>query len=335
VVSYFLWDGDNLFAELSGTTGNKVAEYSYYPGLDHVHALIVGDARYYAHDDGVGNVIALTGEDQRVKRTYDYAGPWGAITGGVDSVGFNNVDRARFKGALWMGPEVDLYYMRNRWYSPLEGRFWSEDPIGLAGGINPYLFAGDDPVNGSDPTGLTQAPCIDWYTVVDGVGRYSHSTGSCGAGGGGPALPPWPGWPGGWAGYVPGNQTSPHGPGGSGRSVRSQPRPEQRAQRAQGVDWSACGGSLITVAFATVQSAVWAGAIAAGEPQFAMLGARTVGAAATMLRYSVIGMGMNAVVDARTGRSPNGLAMVVGFFAPPVTLGRSIWRAANACTTGP
>jgi hypothetical protein len=61
-----------------------------------------------------------------------------------------------------MGPEVELYYMRNRWYEPQTGRFLSEDPIGLAGGINPYAFAGLDPVSGRDPTGLCHEPG-KWY----------------------------------------------------------------------------------------------------------------------------------------------------------------------------
>src|SRR6184192_2510093 len=45
-----------------------------------------------------------------------------------------------------------------------------EDPLGLAGGLNLYGFAGGDPVNFSDPFGL--APCKpgDWLCVVRRVG---------------------------------------------------------------------------------------------------------------------------------------------------------------------
>jgi hypothetical protein len=50
-----------------------------------------------------------------------------------------------------------LYYVRARWYDAGMGRFISEDPIGLAGGINNYAYAANDPVNLSDPTGLR--PC--------------------------------------------------------------------------------------------------------------------------------------------------------------------------------
>jgi RHS repeat-associated protein len=63
---------------------------------------------------------------------------------------------------LWLGPEVDVYYMRHRWYETGTGRFLSEDPIGLAGGYNPVVFAGDNPVSGSDPTGLLPEAAF-WY----------------------------------------------------------------------------------------------------------------------------------------------------------------------------
>jgi len=89
---------------------------------------------------------------------YGY-GHWENDAGTGGTLAAPNADRARWKGALWLGPELDLYYMRNRWYEPGTGRFLSEDPVGLGGGINPVIFAGGDGVNGRDPAGLD--PCRD------------------------------------------------------------------------------------------------------------------------------------------------------------------------------
>jgi RHS repeat-associated protein len=48
-----------------------------------------------------------------------------------------------------------LLYRRNRYYDPKSGQFTQKDPIGIAGGMNLYGFADGDPVNFSDPFGLT------------------------------------------------------------------------------------------------------------------------------------------------------------------------------------
>ncbi|MGH8223512.1 MAG: RHS repeat domain-containing protein [Woeseiaceae bacterium] len=157
VVRHLLWEGDNPLAELDSAGTGKITEYSYYPGLDNPHAMIVGTTKYFAHRDGRGNVIALTDEAKALKRSYDYDA-WGNLVGGADNGGFNGIDRARFKGALWLGPEVDVSYMRARWYEPRTGRFLSEDPIGLLGGPNSYVYAADDPINRSDPLGLVSCP---------------------------------------------------------------------------------------------------------------------------------------------------------------------------------
>lgn len=67
--------------------------------------------------------------------------------------------RVMWKGLMWeggpsTGDVVGLYYMRGRWYDPQAGRFAQEDSLGVDGGINVYAYAGDDPVNGSDPSGM-------------------------------------------------------------------------------------------------------------------------------------------------------------------------------------
>jgi uncharacterized protein RhaS with RHS repeats len=47
-----------------------------------------------------------------------------------------------------------LLYRRKRYYDPEAGLFTQEDPIGIAGGLNLYGYAGGDPINYSDPFGL-------------------------------------------------------------------------------------------------------------------------------------------------------------------------------------
>ncbi|MBI4501464.1 MAG: hypothetical protein HY700_09915 [Gemmatimonadetes bacterium] len=165
-IRYYAWDEDHLGAELDAA-GATITAYSYYPGgTDGLESITVNSLQYMAHSDALGNVIALTNVSTgpTTQRTYVYD-EWGKLVAGTDPGGFADRDRARWKGALWFGDvgSGGLYYMRNRWYEPHTGRFLSEDPVGLEGGINPYAYATGDPVNGRDPTGLAddEAGC-DW-----------------------------------------------------------------------------------------------------------------------------------------------------------------------------
>jgi len=51
--------------------------------------------------------------------------------------------------------ETGLYYYRARYYDPSAGRFLSEDPSGFNDGVNFYRYVHNDPIDNTDPTGLT------------------------------------------------------------------------------------------------------------------------------------------------------------------------------------
>ena len=101
----------------------------------------------------------LNGSGQVVNR-YTYT-PWGEVASAHETV----VQPLGYM-ARENDPVTGLYYVRARWYAAHLGRFVSEDPIGLEGGLNVYAYVGNSPLNGTDPSGLEP------YYVVEGATGY-------------------------------------------------------------------------------------------------------------------------------------------------------------------
>ncbi|WP_436897849.1 RHS repeat-associated core domain-containing protein [Acinetobacter gyllenbergii] len=67
----------------------------------------------------------------------------------VQTVKFN----LRFPGQYY-DELTKQHYNHNRYYNPALGRYVEPDPIGLEGGLNPYIYANGNPVSNFDSSGL-------------------------------------------------------------------------------------------------------------------------------------------------------------------------------------
>ncbi|SET59057.1 RHS repeat-associated core domain-containing protein, partial [Thorsellia anophelis] len=81
---------------------------------------------------------------------------WGSI---LKQYSANDDDycNLRFPGQ-YLDNESGLHYNRHRYYDPNTAQYLTPDPIGLAGGFNPYGYV-HNPTGWIDPLGLAEANC--------------------------------------------------------------------------------------------------------------------------------------------------------------------------------
>lgn len=178
------YEYDPLGRRIGKTEGGQAVQY-LYDGLDPVQesrGAVVGgvltglgiDERYARTDtsgrtyfltDALGSTKALTNGNGAVIQSYNYT-PYGQTQ--ASQGGFNN-------SYQYTGRELDasgLYYYRARYYHPGMARFISEDPIGLAGGINTYAYVNGNPIVNIDPIGHFGIAGAIYGAVAGGIGGY-------------------------------------------------------------------------------------------------------------------------------------------------------------------
>ncbi|MEL7896675.1 RHS repeat-associated core domain-containing protein [Vreelandella neptunia] len=156
--THYGWDGDRIVRE---ETDNQRTTVVYEPG-SFVPMLRIDDTQqgqvlsaYIT--DALGTPMQLVtpnGQPRWLAEPDD----WAAVK---NQRAVRNVTQPiRFQGQ-WHDEESGLYYNRHRYYDPQQGRYISQDPIGLRGGTNLYGYV-TNPTGMVDPLGLVSRSDYAW-----------------------------------------------------------------------------------------------------------------------------------------------------------------------------
>ncbi len=145
-----------VVAERDGADGAFLRYYVWSPAGKLLYLIDAATSQaFFYHFDQVGSTLALTNAAGAVTDAYAYD-PFGRILARTGAnpqpftfVGQHGVIRENSRG---------LYSMRARWYDADLGRFLSPEPVWPQLDdpiqINPYQYAGNEPVRLMDPSGL-------------------------------------------------------------------------------------------------------------------------------------------------------------------------------------
>jgi RHS repeat-associated protein len=143
---YLTWQTAGV--ELPAILTNENSSIIYGPASVPIEQISSGGTVTYLHHDQQGSTRLLTGSTGKTEATFTYS-PYGELTGHTGTMG----TLLGFDGQ-YASSDTGLIYMRARVYDPATAQFLTVDPLA---GITraPYNYAGDNPVNESDPTGLS------------------------------------------------------------------------------------------------------------------------------------------------------------------------------------
>jgi RHS repeat-associated protein len=150
----FVYDGADVMRDLDDN-GVTVADYLNAPGIDNKLRQSASGTVSYFVTDHLGTTRAFTDASGTLTSSLTYDS-FGNVVSGSAATRYTYTGRE-------FDSETGLMYYRARWYDPREGKFVSEDPIGLEGGLNFYSYVDHSPTLFSDPTGLQKtSPWNSW-----------------------------------------------------------------------------------------------------------------------------------------------------------------------------
>ena len=169
----------------SWTNNVNPTVYIERDGIGTPLGLRIGAKDYAYVLDGLGSVVAVVGSDNTVAASYKYD-PWGVAQTDSQETGLGQPNIIRYAGGTH-DAATGLTKYGQRWYNPVQGRFTQQDNLSFIGDPkhgNRYAYAGDNPTNYTDPTGMAPEESDGEYILsiaanAGGVGAIAGGAIGC------------------------------------------------------------------------------------------------------------------------------------------------------------
>ena len=153
---YYVFDGDNLIGEVTGSTPAPTMAYTWgADGLVSERLLGTSPSSAYYQYGPQGETRFLTNSAGAVLNSY-YYNAYGRVLTGTGTTYNKHLYGGKY--GYYSAGGMGLMLAGQRWYSSFVMKWLSRDPIKYRGGDNLYEYVGGNPVGLVDPLGLGSSP---------------------------------------------------------------------------------------------------------------------------------------------------------------------------------
>jgi len=164
----FVYDGYKLIEKLDALNSNAILQQYIWNGETLLGIIDAASSKiHYPLTDANKNISDIIDASGTLTAHYEYS-PFGQIT--LSSGTFAQTNPFRFSSE-YFDSETGFVYYNFRYYSPELARWLSKDPIEEKGGLNLYVFVGNDGIGQWDLLGLGY-----WDHFPNGGAGYTHHT---------------------------------------------------------------------------------------------------------------------------------------------------------------
>ncbi len=151
LVTHYVYENGKLLRQ---KTGNDTIDFIY--GRDGVIGFTLNNVPYLYRKNLFGDVVEIYDQSGNAVGKYSYTA-FGECDVVLDTDGIATSNPIRYRG-YYYDKELNLYYLKSRYYDPEVGRFITIDDLSYLdpeniNGLNLYAYCGNDPVMRMDENG--------------------------------------------------------------------------------------------------------------------------------------------------------------------------------------